>query len=59
MNVLLACIYVHHMWLLNPPGNGVLGGFEPLCQCWELNLGPLQEQVLLPTEQSLQPFTDF
>ena len=29
---------------------------EPLCGCWELNSGPLEEQsVLLTTEPSLQP----
>ena len=31
-------------------------GCEPPCGCWELNLGPLEEQtVLLTTESSLQP----
>jgi hypothetical protein len=31
-------------------------GCEPPCGCWELNLGPLEEQsVLLITEPSLQP----
>ena len=30
------------------------------CGCWELNLGPLEEQsVLLTTESSHQPLTDF
>jgi hypothetical protein len=30
-------------------------GCEPPCGCWELNLGPLEEQtVLLTTETSLQ-----
>jgi hypothetical protein len=34
----------------------ITDGFEPPCGCWELNLGPLEEQsVLLPTEPSLQP----
>ena len=29
---------------------------EPLCVCWDLNLWPLEEQlVLLPPELSLQP----
>jgi hypothetical protein len=31
-------------------------GDEPPCGCWELNLGPLEEQsVLLTAEPSLQP----
>ena len=31
-------------------------GGKPLCACWELNLGPLQEQqVLLTADPSLQP----
>jgi hypothetical protein len=31
-------------------------GCEPLCDCWELNSGPLEEQsVLLTSETSLQP----
>jgi hypothetical protein len=30
------------------------------CMCWELNLGPLQEQrVLLTAELSLQPFSSY
>ena len=33
-------------------------GCEPPCGCWELNVGPLEEQpVLLTTEPSLQPPT--
>jgi hypothetical protein len=29
---------------------------EPLCGCWELNSGPLEEQsMLLTAEPSLQP----
>jgi hypothetical protein len=34
----------------------ITDGFEPLCGCWELNSGPLEEQsVLLTAEPSLQP----
>jgi hypothetical protein len=37
-------------------GAKVRGSCEPLCGCWELNPGPLQElQVLLTTELPLQP----
>ena len=35
-------------------GIGVMDGCKPLCGCWEWNLGPLQEQVLLTVEPSLQ-----
>ena len=36
-------------------GTGVKDGCEPLCGCWEWDLGPLEEQpVLLTTEPSLQ-----
>jgi hypothetical protein len=34
-----------------------MGSCEPPCSCWDLNSGPLEEQsVLLPTEQSHQPY---
>ena len=34
----------------------VRDGCEPLCRCWELNVGPLEEQILLFTnEPSLLP----
>ena len=37
------------------PGTGVTDNCEPPCGCWELNLGPLQEQqVLLTSEWSLK-----
>jgi hypothetical protein len=33
----------------------ITDGCEPLCGCWELNSGPLEEQtMLLTTEPSLQ-----
>ena len=43
------------------PGTGVINDCELPCGCWELNLGPLEEQqlVLLTTEPSLQPVSDF
>lgn len=35
----------------------VMDGCKPLCQCWDLNLGPLQVQpALLTTEPYLQLF---
>ena len=34
----------------------ITDGCEPLCGCWELNLGPLEEQsALLTSEPPLQP----
>lgn len=40
---------------LGAPGTGVIESCEQLCRYWELNLGPLQEQlVLLTTESSSQ-----
>ena len=62
--VLSACMSVYRMcavpkdarvghWI---PWTGVTGGCEPFGGCWELNPGPLEEQlVLLRAEPSLQP----
>ena len=37
-------------------GTDLTDGCEPPCGCWDLNSGPLEEQlVLLTTEPSLQP----
>jgi hypothetical protein len=36
-------------------GTGIIDGYELLCGCWELNLGPLEEQqMLLTAETSIQ-----
>lgn len=52
MNVLLACVYVHHMhayFLRRPeegikfPRTGVMNGYHPSYGFWELDVGPLQE----------------
>jgi hypothetical protein len=38
------------------PGTGATDGCELPCGCWELNLGPLKEHlVLLTAEPPLQP----
>lgn len=39
------------------PRTGVIDGCDPLCRCWDLYLGPLEEQlVFLTTEpSSLEP----
>lgn len=36
-------------------GTGVTGGDKPPLECWEPNPDPLQAQVFLATEPSLQP----
>lgn len=35
-------------------GSTVKDSYEPLCGCWEPNSGPLQEQVFVIAEPSLQ-----
>jgi len=37
------------------PQNGVMNGCESPCSCWESNLGPLGEQLVLLSKLSLQP----
>ena len=38
------------------PGTGATESYELPCGCWDLNLSPLEEQlVLLTAEPSLQP----
>ena len=54
---------VHHVpMVLSPeestgsPRTGVIDSCKPLCGCWELNLGPLEEwKGLVPHEPPLQP----
>ena len=43
MGVLSACISAHQKMALDPMG-AVIDGCEWLCECWELNFGPLEEQ---------------
>lgn len=38
-----------------PPRTRILDSCELPCGYWESNLHPLQEQVLLPSQPSLQP----
>lgn len=56
MNVLLACLSVHHMlsWCLRrpeehvgSPGNGVTDSSEQPLGSWKLDPGPLEEQPRL------------
>jgi hypothetical protein len=52
MSALLAHTPAGQMRALDP----ITDGCEPPRGCWELNLGPLEEQpVLLTAEPSLQP----
>jgi hypothetical protein len=37
------------------PWNWSTDGCDPLCGCWELNLGPLEGPVTVMIEPSLQP----
>ena len=47
-----SCLQTHQKRALDP----ITDGCEPPCGYWDLNSGPLEEQlVLLPTELSLQP----
>jgi len=51
-SVLLTYMPTHQKAAPDP----ITDGCEPPCGCWELNLGPLEEQsVLLTAEPSLQP----
>lgn len=40
---------------VSPLGTVVMDGCEPLCECWELNLGPLQDQQLLLPHSAISP----
>lgn len=52
------CIWAWSTWRseegVRSLGTRVIDGWEPPCECWKSNPGPLQEQgMLLPTESSL------
>jgi hypothetical protein len=53
------CIWVHHCSLQTHQkraADPITDGCEPPCGCWELNSGPLEEQLALPTTKpSPQP----
>jgi len=52
MRVHCSCLQTHQKRASDP----ITDGYEPPCGCWELNSGPLEEQlVLLTTEPSGQP----
>lgn len=55
-HVCLYAMYRVQNEALDTLGAGVKGGFEPMCGCLEMNLGALQQQLLLLTSGlSLQP----
>lgn len=49
------CVVVHMM--LMEARRGLPDGCEPSCECWELDLDPLQEQVLLTDKAFPCPLT--
>ena len=39
---------------IQTPGNGVINGCEPLCECWELNPDPCKKnKSCIPLDSSL------
>lgn len=61
MDVMPACTSMYCMYLVRPkegidaPGIALTGGCGPLCGCWDLNPGLLEEKsLLLTTDLSLQ-----
>ena len=61
--VLSACVSLYEIcWVPvearrgpTSPWTGVTGGCEPLCGCWELNPGPLEEQLVLFNCRAISP----
>jgi hypothetical protein len=60
----LKIYFIYYMWvhcsclqtLQKRASDFITDGYEPPCGCWDLNLGPLEEQsVLLTAEPSHQP----
>lgn len=45
--------------ILGPFGHGVMDCCELPCWCWELDLGPLQEQMLKTINPFCQPHSAF
>lgn len=51
---LCMCVYVSAKRpeeSIGPHGTAVIGGYESSYGCWELNAGPLQEQLVLLTTE--------
>lgn len=53
MGILTAWMSVYHKYTwcpeesVGPSETGVTDGYETPCECWELNLGPLEKQSVL------------
>lgn len=62
MNVLPVCmcamcvpdVYGGQRGHFESPSRGIRDGCELLCGCWKLNPGPLEEQMYLTAQPSLQ-----
>ena len=55
MSALSACMHACQ----KRPSDPIIDSCEPLCGCWELDSGPLEEeQELLTAEPSLQPWKE-
>lgn len=59
MGVFPACTAVHHSWCprrpekgAGGPGTGATDNYRLKCRCWEFNLGPQEEQLVLLTDES-------
>lgn len=49
------CLHVYLCTVYIPDAHGDTDTYEPPCECWESNMGPLEEQpVLLTTEPFLR-----
>lgn len=51
----LSCIWGGQRWVLDPLELELTGNCELPCMCWELNLGPLEEQPVYSTMELSQP----
>lgn len=67
ISALPACIYVCHVCVWCPQrseggirslGTEISDVCKPPCGCWVLNLGPVEERVVLTLESSLQPHSN-
>jgi hypothetical protein len=64
MGVLPVCMRAYHTCAqylcrlkegIRSPGTGITGCCKPSCGCWELNPGPLEEQLTLLTAKAITP----
>lgn len=56
INVFPACMSIHLVHAWNPKRTEVTHNYKFSCECWKLNVGPLQKQQdLVTTERYPQP----